>query len=121
MVDPTFFCPCLYLTLNRTLRLIFDDFQIACSDLRAYCNLNQRPPFGRYVRWLESRPLEAGSTFWLSRHVTFNNLVHKIQIPVLALEGTPSASTRKAKRLLHLPKKEDAEFNLHAMGRRYFS
>ena len=120
MVDPTFLCPCLYLTLNRTLRLIFDEFQIACSDLKAYCNLDQRPAFGRYVRWLESRPLEAESTFWFTRHVSFNKLVYQMQIPVLAPGGTPSASTRKVKKLLHLPRKENAEFNLHAMGRRYF-
>ena len=118
MVDSIFFCPCLYLTLNRTLRLIFDDFQIACSDLKAYCNLAHRPPFGRYVRWLESRSLEAESTFWFTRHVSFNNLVDQFQIPVLAIGGTSSASTRKAKKLLHLPKNENAEFNLHAIGRR---
>ena len=118
MVEPTFFCPCLYLTLNRTLRLIFDDFQIACSDLEAYRKLVQRPSFGEYVRWLESRPPEVGSTFWVPRHVSFNNLEHQMQIPVLALGGTHSASTRKTKKLLHLPIKENADFKLHAMGRR---
>ena len=107
--------------MNRTLRLIFEDFQIACSDLKAYINLPQRPSFGGYVRWLESRSLEAETTFWLTRHVRFNKLVHQIQIPVLALEGTPSATTRKAKELLHLPIKENLDFNLHTMGRRYFS
>ena len=107
--------------MNRTLRLIFEDFQIACSDLKAYYNLAQRPPFGRYVRWLESRPLGAESTFWSTRHVSFDNLVHQYQIPVLALGEIPSASTRKVKKLLHLPKKEILDFNLHTMGRRYFS
>ena len=106
--------------MNRTLRLIFEDFQIACSDLKAYYNYAQRPPFGRYVRWLESRPLEAESTFWSTRHVSFNDLVHQIQIPVLALGGTSSTSTRKAKKLLHLPIKENLDFNLHTMGRRSF-
>ena len=121
MVDPTFFYPCLHLTLNRTLRLIFDDFQTACSDLRAYDNLVQRPPFGRYVRWLEIQTAEAGYKYWFTRHVTFKNLVHNIQIPVLALGGTPSASTRRAKKLLHLPKNENVDFKLHAMGRRLLS
>lgn len=97
-----------------TLRLLFDDLQTACSDLEAYCDLPPRPPFGRYVRWLESRVYEAGSTFWLAGQMAFDNLVHKF--PVLGPKDLSSTSTMKTKKLLHLPKVKDAGFSLSCMG-----
>ena len=108
-----------YLTLIRTLRFMFDDLQIACSDLSAYCKLLPRPPYGKYARWLDTCDYEAGLTFWLTRHTTFDHLV--LRFPVLGLGDTPSASTMNAKKLLHLPKMRDKEFSLPIMGRTCFS
>ena len=112
------FISALLLSWDRTLRLIFDDLQIACSDLLAYSKLPPRPPYGKYAIWLASCVYEVGLTFWLTRHTTFDNLVHKF--PVLGPGGTPSASTMKTKKLLHLPKVENPRFNLPTMGRTCF-
>lgn len=108
----------LWLTSDRTLRLIFDDLQAACSDLGTYCKFPSSPPYGRYVRWLESRVDEAGSTFWLTHHTVFDNLAPKF--PVLGPGGLPSISTMNTKKFLHLPKVADTEFSLPIMGRTYF-
>ena len=109
------FYQCLLADFDRTLRLFLDDLQTACSDLGAYCKSSPRPPFGRYARWLETRPSEAGLTFWLNQHTAFDNLV--LRFPVLGLGGTSSASTMKIKKLLHLPKVDNIEFCLPTMGR----
>ena len=98
---------------------MFHDLQIACSDLGAYSKLHPRPPYGKYAKWLESCEYEAGLTFWLARYMNFDNL--KPKFPVLGLGGTPSVSTMKIKKLLHLPKMEDSEFSLPTMGRKWFS
>ncbi|KAF6222607.1 hypothetical protein HO133_000654 [Letharia lupina] len=84
------------------------------TDLLAYSKLPPRPPYGKYAIWLASCVYEVGLTFWLTRHTTFDNLVHKF--PVLGPGGTPSASTMKTKKLLHLPKVENPRFNLPTMG-----
>ena len=108
----------LWLTSDRTLRLIFDDLQAACSDLATYCKLPSSPPYGRYIRWLESHVYAAGSTFWLTPQTVFDNLAPKLS--VLGPEDPPSISTMKTKKLLHLPKFADTEFSLAIMGRMYF-
>lgn len=98
--------------------MIFDDLQTACSDLEAYIKVPPRPPYGRYVRWLESYAYEAGFTYWLARHTVFDNLVHKF--PVLGSVEVIPTCTVQTKKLLHLPKGEDTEFSLPIMGRTYF-
>ena len=108
----------LLLTSHRTLSLIFDDLQTACSDLEAYCKLPSRPPYGRYARWLETRAYEAGLTFWRTRHPVFDSMVY--EFPVLGPRSATSVSTMKSKKLLHLPKVENTEFRVPAMGRMYF-
>lgn len=98
---------------------MFHDLQTACSDLGAYSKLPPRPPYGKYAKWLQSCEHEAGFTFWLARHMNLENLKHKF--PVLGPGGTPSVSTMKIKKLLHLPKMEDTEFSLATVGRKCFS
>ena len=97
---------------------MFDDLQIACSDLSAYSKLLPRPPYGRYARWTNTCDHEAGLTFWLARHTIFDNFVHRF--PVLGPGGTPSLSLKNAKKLLHLPRMKNTEFSLLLMGRMCF-
>ena len=97
------------------LRLIFDDLQTACSDLEAYCKIQIRPSYGLHTSWLRSLDYEAGQTFWHFRHQLFESLVQ--EFPVLAPPGTPSLSTRRTKKLLHLPNRENLESTLSTMGR----
>ena len=107
----------LCLTSLRTLRMIFEDLQTACSDLAGYCQLPPRPPYGRYTRLLELGDYKAGRTFWLTHHTSFNNL--KLKFPVLGPADTTSASTKRIKKLLHLPRFEDTDFSLQTIGRTY--
>ena len=97
---------------------MFEELQTACSDSRAYYKLPSRPPYGRYTQWLQSGDPEARSMFWLLRHTTFENLEPRHRLPVLGDGDTPSTSTMKIKKLLHLPIVGDTEFSLSTMGRK---
>ena len=97
--------------------MIFDDLQIACSDVAAYCKLPPRPPYGRYTGLSEVGGHEDGRIFWLTHHTAFDSL--KDEFPVLGFRGSVSQSTMRLKKLLHLPKVENTEFDLPTMGRTY--
>ena len=97
---------------------MFDDLQTACSDLAAYSKLPPRPPFGWYAKWLESYSYEAGFTFWLTRHTSFENIIY--EFPILRPAGSFPTSSMNAKKLLHLPSVERKNFSLSSMGRTYF-
>lgn len=97
--------------------MLFDDLQIACSDVTAYCKSPPRPAYGRYTRTLGEDEKE--QSFWLSHHTAFDSL--KDEFPMLGPGDHVSPSTMRLKKLLHLPKVGDTEFGLPTVGCTYLT